>query len=88
MTEFNIRRLIYITVAVILSILAFKLFIWALPIIIVIILANYIYKIIKRIHINIKEDDNTVENIKRSKTKNTSKTKTKKIIIIDEESND
>lgn len=88
MTEFNIRRLIYITVAVILSILAFKLFIWALPIIIVIILANYIYKIIKRIHINIKEDDDTVENIKRSKTKNTSKTKTKKIIIIDEESND
>ena len=88
MTEFNIRRLIYITVAVILSILAFKLFIWALPIIIVIILANYIYKIIKRIHINIKEDDETVENIKRSKTKNTSKTKTKKIIIIDEESND
>lgn len=88
MTEFNIRRLIYITVAVILSILAFKLFIWALPIIIVIILANYIYKIIKRIHINIKEDDDTVENIKRSKTKNTSKTKNKKIIIIDEESND
>ena len=86
MTEFNIRRLIYITVAVLLSVLAFKLFIWALPIIIVIILANYIYKIIKRIHINIKEDDDTVENIKRSKTKNTSKTK--KIIIIDEESND
>ena len=88
MTEFNIRRLIYITVAVILSILAFKLFIWALPIIILIILANYIYKIIKRIHINIKEDDDTVENIKRSSNKKTSKTKTKKIIIIDEESND
>ena len=88
MTEFNIRRLIYIIVAVLISILAFKLFIWALPIIIVIILANYIYKIIKRIHINIKEDDDNVENIKRSKTKSTSKTKTKKIIIIDEESND
>ena len=88
MTEFNIRRLIYITVAVILSILAFKLFIWLLPIIIVIILASFIYKIIKKIHINIKENDDTVETIKRSKTKNTSKTKTKKIIIIDEESND
>ena len=88
MIEFNIRRLIYIIVAVLLSVLAFKLFIWALPIIIVIILANYIYKIIKKIHINIKEDDDTVENIKRSKTRNTSKTKTKKIIIIDEENND
>ena len=88
MTEFNIRRLIYIIVAVLLSVLAFKLFIWALPIIIVIILANYIYKIIKGIHININQDDDTVENIKRSKTRNTSKTKTKKIIIIDEESND
>ncbi len=88
MTEFNIRRLIHILIAVLLSILVVKLFIWLLPIIIVIILANYIYKIIKRVHINIKEDDDTVENIKRSKTRNTSKTKTKKIIIIDEENND
>ena len=85
MTEFNIRRLIHILIAVLLSILAVKLFIWLLPIIIVIILANYIYKIIKRIHINIENDDDKVENIKRSKTRNTSKTKTKKIIIIDEE---
>ena len=85
MTEFNIRRLIYILIAVLLSILAVKLFIWLLPIIIVIILANYIYKIIKRIHINIENDDDKVENIKRSKTRNTSKTKSKKIIIIDEE---
>ena len=85
MIEFNIRRLIHILIAVLLSILAVKLFIWLLPIIIIIILANYIYKMIKRIHINIKENDDTVENIKRSKTRNTSKTKTKKIIIIDEE---
>ena len=85
MTEFNIRRLIHILIAVLLSILAVKLFIWLLPIIIVIILANYIYKMIKRIHINIENDDDKVENIKRSKTRNTSKTKSKKIIIIDEE---
>ena len=85
MTEFNIRRLIHILIAVLLSILVVKLFIWLLPIIIVIILANYIYKMIKRIHINIENDDDKVENIKRSKTRNTSKTKTKKIIIIDEE---
>lgn len=85
MTKFNIRRLIHILIAVLLSILAVKLFIWLIPIILVIILANYIYKIIKRIHINIKENDDTVENIKRSKTRNTSKTKSKKIIIIDEE---
>ena len=85
MTEFNIRRLIHILIAVLLSILAVKLFIWLLPIIIVIILANYIYKMIKKIHINIENDDDKVENIKRSKTRNTSKTKSKKIIIIDEE---
>ena len=85
MTEFNIRRLIHILIAVLLSILAVKLFIWLLPIIIVIILANYIYKMIKRIHINIENDDDKVENIKRSKTKNSTKTKNKKIIIIDEE---
>ena len=88
MIEFNIRRLIYIMIAVLLSVLAVKLFIWALPIIIIVLLANYIYKIIRRVHINIKEDDDTVEKIKRSSNKKTSKTKTKKIIIIDEESND
>ena len=55
MIEFNIRRLIYIMIAVLLSVLAVKLFIWALPIIIIVLLANYIYKIIRRVHINIKE---------------------------------
>ena len=90
MIEFNIRRLIYILIAVLLSVLAVKLFIWALPIIIIVILASYIYRIIKRININIniKKDDEEVETIKRSKKSNTSKSKTKKIIIIDEENNE
>ena len=86
MIEFNIRRLIYILIAVLLSVLAVKLFIWSLPIILVVILASYIYRVIKRININIKKDDEEVETIKRSKKSKTSKTK--KIIIIDEENNE
>ena len=88
MNEFNIRRLIYILIAVLLSVLAVKLFIWSIPIILVVILASYIYRIIKRININIKNDDEEVETIKRSKKTNTSKSRTKKIIIIDEENNE
>ena len=80
MTEFNIRRLIYILIAVLLSVLAVKLFIWSLPIILIVILASYIYRIIKRINIIIKKNDEEVETIKRSKKSNTSKSKTKKII--------
>ena len=84
MIEFNIRKILNIVVAVFFAVLAVKLFIWLLPIIIVVILANYIYKMIKKISINIKNDnDEEVEKIKRSKKKDTSKNK--KIIIIDEE---
>lgn len=84
MIEFNIRKILNIVVAVFFAVLAVKLFIWLLPIIIVVILANYIYKMIKKISINIKNDnDEEVEKIKRSKKKETSKNK--KIIIIDEE---
>ena len=86
MIEFNIRKILNIVVAVFFAVLAVKLFIWLLPIIIIVILANYIYKKIKNISF-IKEDEE-VESIKRTKTKNTSKTKNKKIIIIDEENND
>ena len=39
-------------------------------------------------NINFRQKDEEVEEIKRTKTKNTSKTKNKKIIIIDEENND
>ena len=84
MIEFNIRKILNIVVAVFFAVLAVKLFIWLLPIIIIVILANYIYKMIKKISINIKNDnDEEVEKIKRSKKKETSKNK--KIIIIDEE---
>ena len=83
MIEFNIRKILNIVVAVFFAVLAVKLFIWLLPIIIIVILANYIYKSIK--NINFRQKDEEVEEIKRTKTKNTSKTKNKKIIIIDEE---
>ncbi len=86
MIEFNIRKILNIVVAVFFAVLAVKLFIWLLPIIIIVILANYIYKSIK--NINFRQKDEEVEEIKRTKTKNTSKTKNKKIIIIDEENND
>ena len=82
----SIREIIYIIVAILISVLAIKLFIWLLPIIIVLLLANYIYKKLK--NINIKTEKDTVETIKKSKTKNYTKSKTKKIIIIDEENND
>ena len=86
MIEFNIRKILNIVVAVFFAVLAVKLFIWLLTIIIIVILANYIYKSIK--NINFRQKDEEVEEIKRTKTKNTSKTKNKKIIIIDEENND
>jgi len=87
MIEFNIRRLIHIIIAILLSILVVKLFIWALPIIIIVILANYIYKFIKRINVKIEKEDE-VENIKRRNTRKNKKPKSKKIIIIDEENNE
>ena len=79
MIEFNIRRLIYIMIAVLLSVLAVKLFIWALPIIIIIFLAHYIYKKIKNSSIENKKDT------WQRTTKTTKVVKRNKKIIIDEE---
>ena len=82
----NLRRILNILVAIFLAVLAVKLFIWLLPIIIIIILARYIYKFIK--NLKIVQEDDEIETIKRNKTNRTTKNKTKKIIIIDEENND
>ena len=79
MNNDKLREIIYILISILFSILAIKLFIWLLPIILIIILAYFIYKKIK----NIKVDNNP----KWQKTyKETTKTvKKNKKIIIDEE---
>ena len=64
-----LKDIIYILVAVIISIIAVKIFIWLLPIILIIIGTIYIYNKIKK---------NTSYN-------NTSNKKNKKIVIIDSE---
>lgn len=70
MNKENLRQIIYIIMSILLSILAIKLFIWLLPIILIAILAIFIY--------------NSLRKEKRVYKKET-KTNKKKIIIIDEE---
>ena len=70
MNKENLRQIIYIIMSILLSILAIKLFIWLLPIILIAILALFIY--------------NSLRKEKRVYKKET-KTNKKKIIIIDEE---
>ena len=65
-----LRKVVYITIAIIVSIIAVKLFIWLLPIILIAFLALYIYSAMES------------SNNKNKKTKDNNK---KKIIIIDEE---
>lgn len=72
MDKEKLRDVIYIIVAVIFAIIAVKLFIWLLPIILIALLAYFVYKSMKR--------DNDV-----SSEQSKSKSKKKKIIIIDEE---
>lgn len=70
MNKENLRQIIYIIMSILLSILAIKLFIWLLPIMLIAILALFIY--------------NSLRKEKRVYKKET-KTNKKKIIIIDEE---
>ncbi len=65
-----LRKVVYITIAIIVSIIAVKLFIWLLPVILITLLALYIYSAME------------TNNNKNKKTKDNNK---KKIIIIDEE---
>ena len=71
-----LRDIIYILVAILLSVLAVKLVIWLLPIIIIAILTYFIYKKIK------KSDNSDTWERKNTDTKNPKKNKR---IIIDEE---
>lgn len=78
MDKDRLRDIIYILISILFSILAIKLFIWLLPIILIIILACFIYKKMKKVNI---QDNN--ETWKRKDE--TSKPKKNKRIIIDEE---
>ena len=77
MDKDKLREIVYILLSILFSILAIKLFIWLLPIILIIILACFIYKKIK----NIKVDNNP----KWEKTNKETTPKKNKRIIIDEE---
>ena len=77
MDKDKLREIVYILLSILFSILAIKLFIWLLPIILIIILAIFIYKKIK----NIKVDNNP----KWEKTTKETISKRNKKIIIDEE---
>ncbi len=78
MDKEKLRNIIYIVVAVLLSILAIQFIIWLLPIILVVILALWIYSSMKGSHT--KTRTNTKETRHHQKDK-----KVKKIVIIDQE---
>ena len=72
MNKEKLRDMVYIIVAILVSVIAIHLFIWLLPIILIACLAFYLYGIMKNKDRAEKEyEDN--------------KTKRKKIVIIDEE---
>ena len=69
MDKEKIREIVYILVAIVVAIIAVKLFIWLLPIVLIALLALYIYGLMKN----------------RNKSANVRKDKKKDITIIDEE---
>lgn len=73
MNQEKIRNIIYIVVAILLSYLAIRFMLWALPFILVALFAYFIYEKLKT------SNSNKEENSKKKK---------KKIVIIDEESHD
>jgi len=78
MDKEELKKIINIILSILIAILVFKIFIWALPIILILLLAAFIYKKIKNSNIN--------TNNWQKKSKETNKTvKKNKRIIIDEE---
>ena len=75
MNKEKVRDIIYLIIAILLSVVAVHLFIWLLPVILVLILTYYIYKSLKI---------NKKFNSSNNKTTNNNK---KKIVIIDSEDN-
>lgn len=78
MNKDTLRSIIYIIVAILLSVLAVQVFIWLLPIILIVLLASFIYSKMKDVN----------PRFEKSKSKSTTKTRKNKKIIIDEENND
>lgn len=72
MDKEKIKDIIYLVIAILLSYFAIRFMIWALPFILVALLAYFIYE-------KLKTSDKKV---------NSNKKKKKKIVIIDEESHD
>lgn len=72
MDKEKIKDIIYLIIAILLSYLAIRFMIWALPFILVALLAYFIYEKLKTSNKNV----------------NSNKKKKKKIVIIDEESHD
>ncbi len=72
MDKEKIKDIIYLIIAILLSYLAIRFMIWALPFILVALLAYFIYEKLKT----------------SNKNANSNKKKKKKIVIIDEESHD
>ena len=74
MNKEKARDIIYLIIAILLSVVAVHLFIWLLPVILVLILTYYIYKSLK-INKKFRSSNTTTNNNK------------KKIVIIDSEDN-
>ena len=72
MDKEKIKDIVYLIIAILLSYLAIRFMIWALPFILVALLAYFIYEKLKT----------------SNKNTNSNKKKKKKIVIIDEESHD
>ena len=75
MNKEDIKKIVYSVIAITISIILVKLFIWLLPVILILLIAYYLYT---------KMNDYSKERNKKSKTNK----KNKKIIIIDEEKGD
>lgn len=78
MNKDTLRSIIYLIVAILLSVIAIQVFIWLLPIILIILLASFIYSKMK---------DANPRFVHTEHETKTNKRKNKKIII-DEENND
>ena len=78
MNRNELKDIVYIIVAILVSVAVIRLFIWLLPVILVALLAYYIYTILKG------KDNKGRKTDHYNKNSNTSNKK-KKIVIIDEE---
>lgn len=80
MDKEKLRNVIYIIVAILLSIVAIQFVLWLLPIILIVFLACFLYSSMKRRHAYREYDANRKNYEKKRESKK------KKIVIIDQES--